>query len=55
MPDQEFHEVQLTFKKLLFLFMCAVILAGVIFSFGVSVGRGVRNGEAPPSDVVIND
>jgi hypothetical protein len=40
MPDQEFHEVQLTFKKLFFLFMCAVILAGVIFSFGVSVGRG---------------
>jgi DedD protein len=43
MSDQHFHEVQLSGKQLFFLFMCAVVLAGVIFIFGVSVGRGVRN------------
>src|SRR5947207_1247308 len=41
MSDQ--IEVQLTFKKLVFVFMCAVILAGVIFSLGVSVGRKFPN------------
>ena len=53
MSDQNFHEVQLTFKKLFFLFMCAVVVAAVIFSFGVSVGRGVRSasGQAGPTDV----
>ena len=43
MADQELHELQLSSKQLFFLFMCAVVVAGVIFIFGVSVGRGVRN------------
>jgi cell division septation protein DedD len=44
MTEQSFHEIQLSGKQLLFLFMCAVILAAVIFLFGVSVGRDVRGG-----------
>jgi len=53
MSDQHFHEVQLSGKQLFFLFMCAVVLAGVIFIFGVSVGRGVRNaaGQTVQTDV----
>ena len=42
MSDQSFHEIQLSGKQLVFLFMCAVVLAAVIFLFGVSVGRDVR-------------
>jgi hypothetical protein len=54
MTDQNFHEVQLSGKQLFFLFMCAVVLAGVIFIFGVSVGRGVRNAssETAQADVM---
>lgn len=42
MSDQNFHEIQLSGKQLVFLFMCAVVLTVVVFLFGVSVGRGVR-------------
>jgi cell division protein FtsN len=42
MSDQNFHEIQLSGKQLIFLFMCAVIVTVVVFLFGVSVGRGVR-------------
>lgn len=42
MSDQGFHEVQLSGKQLVFLFMSAVVLAVVIFLLGVNVGRGVR-------------
>jgi cell division protein FtsN len=48
MSDQGFHEIQLSGKQLFFLFMCAVIVAAVIFLFGVSVGREVSN--APPQN-----
>src|ERR1051325_1046556 len=43
MSDQSFHEIQLSGKQLVFLFMCAVILTVVVFLFGVSVGREVRS------------
>jgi DedD protein len=43
MSDQGFHEIQLTGKQLVFLFMAAVVLAVSIFLLGVSVGRGVRS------------
>lgn len=42
MSDQGFHEVQLSGKQLVFLFMSSVVLAVVIFLLGVNVGRGVR-------------
>ena len=41
MSDEGFHEVQLSGKQLVFLFMSAVVLAVVIFLLGVDVGRGV--------------
>jgi cell division protein FtsN len=57
MSDQNFHEIQLSGKQLAFVFMCAVVLAAVIFMLGVSVGRDVRAGaaisagtQAAPSD-----
>jgi cell division protein FtsN len=42
MTEREFHEVQLSGKQLVFLFISAVVLAVVIFLLGVAVGRGVR-------------
>ena len=41
MSDEGFHEIQLSGKQLVFLFMSAVVLAVVIFLLGVDVGRGV--------------
>jgi len=49
MNDQSFHEIQLSGKQLVFLFMSAVVLAVVIFLLGVSVGRGVRGSVASAS------
>jgi len=51
MSDQGFHEIQLSGKQLVFLFMSAVVLAVVIFLLGVAVGRSVRDaaGDAPVS------
>ena len=43
MSDQGFHEVQLSGKQLVFLFMSAVVLMVVVFLLGVNVGRGVRS------------
>ena len=42
MSDQNFHEIQLSGKQLVFLFISGVGVAVVIFLLGVSVGRGVR-------------
>jgi cell division protein FtsN len=47
MQDQNFHEIQLSGKQLLFGFISAVVLLVVIFLLGVSVGRGVRTEPAP--------
>ncbi len=43
MSDQGFHEVQLSGKQLVFLFMSAVVLAVMVFLLGVNVGQGVRS------------
>jgi cell division septation protein DedD len=40
--DEGFHEIQLTGKQLVFLFMAATVVSVVIFLCGVLVGRGVR-------------
>jgi DedD protein len=50
MSDDEFHEIQLNGKQLVFLFMAATVVAVVIFLCGVMVGRGVPARTAAPSD-----
>jgi cell division septation protein DedD len=42
MTDDALHELQLSGKQLVFLFMAATVVATVIFLSGVMVGRGVR-------------
>jgi cell division septation protein DedD len=42
LADEGFHEIQLSGKQLVFLFMMATVLAVSIFLCGVKVGRGVR-------------
>lgn len=42
MADEGFHEIQLSGKHLVALFMAATVVAVVIFLCGVMVGRGVR-------------
>lgn len=42
MAEEDFHEIQLNGKQLVFLFMSATVVAVVIFLCGVMVGRGVR-------------
>jgi len=50
MSDQSFHEIQLSGKQLIFLFMCAVVVTVVVFLFGVSVGRGVPSRTAETAE-----
>lgn len=50
MPDEDFHEIQLNGKQLVFLFMAATVVSVVIFLCGVLVGRGVRAGEPQASE-----
>jgi cell division septation protein DedD len=46
--DDAFHEIQLSGKQLVFLFMATTVVSVVIFLCGVLVGRGVRpEGPAP--------
>jgi cell division septation protein DedD len=40
--DDAFHEIQLSGKQLVFLFMATTVVSVVIFLCGVLVGRGVR-------------
>src|SRR3954471_4063242 len=40
--DDAFHEIQLSGKQLVFLFMATTIVAVVIFLCGVQVGRGMK-------------
>lgn len=42
LTDDGFHEIQLSGKQLVFLFMATTIVAVVIFLCGVQVGRNVR-------------
>ena len=41
--DDGFHEIQLSGKQLVFLFMATTVVSVVIFLCGVLVGRGVRD------------
>jgi hypothetical protein len=41
LADQGFHEIQLSGKQLVFLFMATTVVAVLIFLCGVKVGRGV--------------
>jgi DedD protein len=50
MSNEEFHEIQLNGKQLVFLFMAATVVAVVIFLCGVMVGRGVPTRAAAPAD-----
>jgi cell division septation protein DedD len=50
MSDEEFHEIQLNGKQLVFLFMAATVVAVVIFLCGVMVGRGVPTRATAPSN-----
>ena len=47
--DDGFHEIQLSGKQLVFLFMATTVVSVVIFLCGVLVGRGVR-GETVRAD-----
>ena len=47
MSDDGFHEIQLSGKQLVFLFMATTVVSVVIFLCGVLVGRGVRARQAP--------
>ena len=47
MSDDGFHEIQLSGKQLVFLFMATTVVSVVIFLCGVLVGRGVRASQAP--------
>jgi cell division septation protein DedD len=53
LADEGFHEIQLSGKQLVFLFMATTIVAVVIFLCGVQVGRGVKSDRvAEPGDSV---
>jgi cell division septation protein DedD len=43
LPEDGFHEIQLSGKQLVFLFMATTVVSVVIFLCGVLVGRGVRS------------
>lgn len=45
--DDAFHEIQLSGKQLVFLFMATTVVSVFIFLCGVLVGRGVRAETAP--------
>src|SRR3954462_14917099 len=42
MADEDFHEIQLNGKQLVFLFMAGTVAAGVIFLCGLMVGRNLH-------------
>jgi cell division septation protein DedD len=50
--DDAFHEIQLSGKQLVFLFMATTIVAVVIFLCGVQVGRGVKAAPADTSETI---
>lgn len=47
--DDGFHEIQLSGKQLVFMFMAVTIVSVVIFLCGVLVGRGVRVAREAPA------
>jgi DedD protein len=58
-PDAEdgFHEIQLSGKQLVFLFMATTVVLVVTFLCGVLVGRGVQNDRDPerPAESAISE
>jgi len=50
--DEAFHEIQLSGKQLVFLFMATTIVAVVIFLCGVQVGRGVKAAPVDSNDAI---
>jgi cell division septation protein DedD len=53
--DDGFHEIQLSGKQLVFLFMATTVVSVVIFLCGVLVGRGVRAERAVDNAAAITD
>jgi cell division septation protein DedD len=55
--EDGFHEIQLSGKQLVFLFMATTVVLVVTFLCGVLVGRGVQSeaGAEPPSEPVISE
>ena len=52
MNDEGFHEIQLSGKELVFLFMATTLVAVVIFLCGVQVGRNVRTDPSETGDAI---
>jgi cell division septation protein DedD len=52
MADEEFHEIHLSGKQLVFLFMATTVVSVVIFLCGVLVGRGVQASRAAEGAVL---
>jgi hypothetical protein len=51
--DEGFHEIQLSGKQVIFLFMTTVVAAVAIFLLGVQVGRNVKGDRpAEPADTL---
>jgi len=50
LPEEGFHEIQLSGKQLVFLFMATTVISVVIFLCVVLVGRGVRHQTAAAAD-----
>lgn len=59
MADEEFHEIQLNGKQLVFLFMAGTVAAVVIFLCGLMVGRNLRSPKleatAAAADTAVTD
>lgn len=55
--DDGFHEIHLSGKQLVFLFMATTVVSVVIFLCGVLVGRGVRaeRGDAPDTSIAATE
>jgi DedD protein len=51
MPEQDFREIQLSGKQVVFLFMAFLVVGVVVFLLGVSVGRGVTTPPPAPAAV----
>jgi cell division septation protein DedD len=51
--DDGFHEIQLSGKQLVFLFMATTVVSVVIFLCGVLVGRGVRTDRGDSVDPAV--
>jgi len=53
--DEGFHEIQLSGKQIVFLFMATTVVSVVIFLCGVLVGRGVQIQRAAEAEHVASD